>query len=301
MSDKYPKLPVVEDIEYLKNNGVVIVDKPSGPTSHQVAAWARDIVGTSKAGHAGTLDPKVTGVLPIAFGPSARALHYLHLSSKEYVGVMRLHHKVSRDDVLEIFSQFTGPIFQMPPVRAAVKRQRRVRNIFELELLEMEEEKILFKVSCESGTYIRTLCFDIGEVLGVGGHMVELRRTRVGHLLESDSVTLQMLSDSLYFSKEEGGKTPLMPMESLLLHLPRIILKDNAVDTVCHGAQLNVPGIELIEKDFKSQDVVLLCTKDARAVAAGRARASSETLENLKKGEAATLETVFMEPGTYPK
>ena len=239
----------------------------------------------------------------MAFGPSARALMYLHLGSKEYVLMMRLHGRVKRDDFDELVKQFTGDIFQMPPVRAAVKRQRRVRTIHRLEILEWDPPYVLMKAEVQSGTYIRTLCHDMGEVLGVGGHMVELRRTRTAHITESQVHTLQEFSDFLHFEKEGKVKNEdmILPMEVLLTHMPRIIIKETAVDALCHGSPLHVPGILKIEAPFRKGAQVLISAEDGRAVGVGTTLHDSEHTDNIGKGEAVKMDSVFMEPGTFKK
>jgi H/ACA ribonucleoprotein complex subunit 4 len=148
--------PNERSIEGLLESGIVLIDKPSGPTSHQVSAWVKDILKIKKAGHGGTLDPRVTGLLPVTLGRATNAVQAVHIGGKEYVGIMMFHSDVPNEKVREIFSEFTGKIYQTPPVRSAVKREMRIREIYYLELLELEKRLALFKVGCESGTYIRT-------------------------------------------------------------------------------------------------------------------------------------------------
>ena len=177
--------------------GVAIVDKPGGPTSHQVSAWVRDMFGVPKAGHSGTLDPRVTGVLPVALADATRAVEAVLEGDKEYVGVMQLHQDVDERRVRSMMARFVGEIYQIPPIRSAVKREQRTRHVYDLEPLEVDGRNVLFRVRCESGTYIRTLCADIGDALGVGANMVDLRRTRAATFGEADAHPLNAFRDAI--------------------------------------------------------------------------------------------------------
>ena len=191
-------------VEQLLNFGLILLDKPPGPTSHEVVAWAKRILEIPKAGHSGTLDPQVSGVLPLGLGEGTKALGVLLFGSKEYHALGRLHSLPSKEQLDDILNQFTGDIYQRPPQRSAVSRQTRIRRIFELELLEQKERLILLRVLCEAGTYIRKLLYDVGEVLGDGGTMIELRRTRVGQFDENyPLVTLHEVADAFATWKEK--------------------------------------------------------------------------------------------------
>ncbi|MCK5560615.1 MAG: RNA-guided pseudouridylation complex pseudouridine synthase subunit Cbf5, partial [Thermoplasmata archaeon] len=203
----YGKPPEDRTLVELLNDGVINLNKPSGPTSHQVTAWARQVLELKKVGHGGTLDPKVTGVLPLALENCTKAMNLLLESNKEYVGVMRLHRDVDEVKVRGVFQEFTGEIYQIPPVRSAVKRRLRTRIIYEFEIFEIEDHDILFRVACNAGTYIRTLINDIGTVLGVGAHMRELRRIRSGFFNENEAVTLQDIKDAYVDWKEDDDET----------------------------------------------------------------------------------------------
>jgi H/ACA ribonucleoprotein complex subunit 4 len=297
--------PNERSIKDLLESGIVLIDKPSGPTSHQVSAWVKDILGIKKAGHGGTLDPRVTGLLPVTLGRATNAVRAIHIGGKEYVGIMRFHSDVPIEKVKDIFSEFTGKIFQTPPVRSAVKRERRIREIYYLELLETQKRLALFKVGCESGTYIRTLCHDIGDALGTGAHMLELRRTKVGSFSEDEAVTLHDLTDAFVYWKEDGNEEQLrkaiLPVETLFAHLPKIVIKDSAVDAVSHGANLAIPGILELDSNIIKGDMVALFTSKGEGVALGKALMTSENIFDLKEGIAVKIERVLMNPGTYPK
>jgi H/ACA ribonucleoprotein complex subunit 4 len=285
--------------------GVAIVDKPAGPTSHQVSAWVRDMFGVPKAGHAGTLDPRVTGVLPVALADATRAVEAVLAGDKDYVGVMQLHQDVEERRVRSMMARFVGAIYQVPPVRSAVKREQRTRNVFELEPIEVDGRNILFRVRCESGTYVRTLAADIGDALGVGGNLVDLRRTRTATFGESDAHPLSAFRDAIVYWKEDADEAPLRgllrPIEDLLRHLPRIIVKDTAVDAICHGANLAVPGVAMLSPHIRSGDSVGVFTGKGEAVALAKALMTTDGIVVAKSGVAADTGRVLMNPGTYPK
>ncbi len=198
------KGPGIRTIEELLEAGVINMDKPMGPTSHQATAWVREILHIEKIGHGGTLDPKVSGVLPIATGRAVKALALVLRSDKEYVCLMRLHRDKKEEDIRKVVGTFIGKIYQTPPVRSAVKRQMRVRAIHSLDILEIHGRDVLMDIDCDAGTYIRTLCVDIGDALAVGASMEDLRRTRSGNMLEDRSVTLQDIKDAYVAWKVDG-------------------------------------------------------------------------------------------------
>jgi H/ACA ribonucleoprotein complex subunit 4 len=290
--------------EHLKK-GIIVLDKPRGPTSHQVSAWTRNIVGAEKAGHGGTLDPNVSGVLVIAMDDALKALQVLLLDTKEYIFTMKLHGQVGKKEIEEVVREFTSEIYQTPPVRAAVKRERRARTIHEMEIIEIKEKSVLLRAVCESGTYIRTLCVDMGDVLGVGGHMFELRRTRTAGFGEDQLVTLHQVKDAFVAYEEDGDEAPLrkivLPFERLLDHLPKAYVKDSAVDAICHGADVAVPGITRIEGTFENGQVVAVMSQKGEGIAVGKAKISSTQMREMQKGSVINLERVFMAPGTYPQ
>ena len=305
LESKYGKAPGARSIEELASRGLAIVDKPQGPTSHQVSAWVRDMFGVARAGHAGTLDPRVTGVLPVALGEATRALDALLEGDKEYVGVMQLHQDVEEARIRAMMGRFVGEVYQVPPLRSAVKRQRRTRMVFELEPIEIDRREVLFRVRCESGTYIRTLCADLGDALGVGANMVDLRRVRSASIAEADARPLNAYRDAIAFWKEDGDESPLRsilwPMERLVDHLPRIVVKDTAVDALCHGADLAVPGIAKLSPNIAKGALVATLTTKGEAVTLARSLMTSDEITIRKSGVAADTTRVLMAPGTYPK
>ena len=298
-------VPSERPIEAMLDYGLIPLDKPRGPTSHEVVAWTRKLLGVEKAGHSGTLDPPVSGLLPIGLGQSTRALSLLLLFPKEYRGVMRLHSSVPKKQLDGAIKEFTAEIFQRPPQRSSVSRQTRSRTIHELELTESQGNLYLFRVLCQSGTYIRKLVYDIGEVLGVGATMVELRRTKVGPLTEERGfVTLHQLNDAI-FRLKEGDETPLrklvLPIEDSLGDIGRIVVRDSAADAICHGARLGIPGVLAVSEGVKKDDTVVLMSAKGELVAIGKALISTEEMRGLQKGLASTTERVVMKAGTYPR
>jgi len=293
--------PVKAMLEY----GLIPLDKPRGPTSHEVVAWTKKLLGVDKAGHSGTLDPPVSGLLPIGLGQSTRALSLLLLFPKEYRGVMRLHSSVPRKQLDIVVGEFTGEIFQRPPQRSSVSRQTRSRKIHELEITESSGNLYLFRVLCQSGTYIRKLVYDMGEVLGVGATMVELRRTKVGPLTEEGGlVTLHQLNDGM-FRLKEGDEAPIrrlvLPIEGSLGDIGRIVIRDSAVDAICHGARLGIPGILSVSEGVKKDDTIALLSAKQELVAIGKALLATEEMRKVQRGLASTTERVVMEAGTYPR
>jgi len=226
-------------------------------------------------------------------------------SVKEYVALMELHRDVDPDRVVETLKMFVGKIYQRPPLRSSVKRALRIREIYSIDVLEIEGRHVLFKVRCQSGTYIRKLCHDVGLILGVEAHMRELRRIATAHFREEHAHTLQEVSEALYawreLKYEELLRKILMPAEALVAHLPKIVIKDGAVDAIAHGAQLAVPGISRLHEGISKGDLVAIFTLKGELVALGKALMSSEEMLQSSKGIAVNVTRVFMEPGTYPR
>ncbi|MFY9606187.1 MAG: RNA-guided pseudouridylation complex pseudouridine synthase subunit Cbf5 [Thermoplasmata archaeon] len=296
------KRPEERTVDELLEDGVVVIDKPAGPTSHQVTSWVGNMVGAKKSAHGGTLDPRVTGVLPVGLGGAVRAMDALHYGTKAYVGVMRMHGNADRKRLEEIFKEFTDEIYQTPPMRSAVKRELRTRRITSLSLLETSERDVLFKVDCEAGTYIRSLCVDIGDAMALGAHLQDLRRTRAGVLTEDDAISLHDLKDA-YEEHKAGDSGPLRkmlrPKEVLLAQMPKIEIKDSAVDAICHGANLAVPGIVSLDERINKGGTVAIMTLSGEGVALGTSLMDSEEVMKRSEGFAVDVSRVFMPTGTY--
>ncbi|HII71897.1 TPA: RNA-guided pseudouridylation complex pseudouridine synthase subunit Cbf5 [Candidatus Woesearchaeota archaeon] len=304
-SEKYGHDPNKRPIEKLMDLGIINVDKPKGPTSHQVSAYVQKIVKTNKSGHSGTLDPKVTGVLPVAIGKGTRIVQTLLIAGKEYVCIMHLHKEVPEKNVKEVMQGFVGKIDQLPPIKSAVKREWRQRTIYYIDIHEVIGQDVLFTVGCQAGTYIRKLCHDVGQKLGVGAHMAELRRTKAGPFKEDTLKTLSDLQDAYWFYKEEGKEEYLrdvvQPVERAVEHLPKVWIMDSTVDALTHGADLAVPGIAKLESGVEKNKTVAIMTLKEELVALGDTKMSSEEMMKYQKGIAVKTKKVFMEPGLYPR
>ncbi len=292
--------PAEEHIRY----SLVLLDKPRGPSSHEVAAWVKKILGVDRAGHAGTLDPKVSGVLPIAVAEGTKVLMALSRSDKVYVAVAKFHGDVDVERLRAVLQELQGAIYQKPPLRSAVKRQLRTRHVYSLELLEVDGRYAVIKMHVEAGTYARKIIHDIGEILGVGANMRELRRVAVSCFAEDETVTLQDVADAYYVWRKYGDDTylrrVLLPIEEVARHLPKIWVRDSAVDALCHGAPLAAPGVAKFEIPFSRGELVALFTLKGELIGVGRALVDGEEVKKMEKGLVARTDRVVMRRGTYP-
>ncbi|MFP3178689.1 MAG: RNA-guided pseudouridylation complex pseudouridine synthase subunit Cbf5 [Thermocladium sp.] len=303
-NDEYGIYPEKRSIQDHVKRGFIVLDKPRGPSSHEVVSWIKRMLNLDRAGHAGTLDPRVSGVLPVALGDSTKVLQGISHESKEYVAVMMLHGDASDDKIKSVLREFIGEIYQRPPVKSAVKRQLRTRHVYSLEMLERDGRYILLDTNVEAGTYVRKLCYDIGEVLGVGANMRELRRIRVGCFKEDEAITLHDLADAIYLWKHYGDETLMRkiikPVEYMVRHLPRIFIRDSAVDSIAHGAALAAPGVARVEDGVERDGAVAIVTLKGELVALGKATVSTGELLSMGKGIVAKPTRVIMERGIYP-
>ena len=243
-------------------NGIIIIDKPAGWTSMDVCAKLRGILKTKKIGHAGTLDPMATGVLPVFVGQATRAVSFAEGGEKEYVAGLRLGRTtntqdtegetltqspvtVGREELEAVLPRFTGEISQIPPMFSAIKingqklydlarqgkeveRKARAVTIFALEVVEqVSETDYILRIRCSKGTYVRTLCHDIGQALGCGGCMFSLRRTMAAGFTLDESVTLEQM--------QEGGEALLRPTDSLFRDRPAYRLKTEKQEERCRN------------------------------------------------------------------
>jgi len=301
--EKYGCKPEDRKTEDIINYGIINIDKPKGPTSHQVSDYTQKILNIKKAGHSGTLDPAVTGALPTALGSATKIVQVLLKAGKEYVAVMHLHKEVEEKKLREIFKEFTGKIRQKPPVKSSVRRVERTRNIYYFDILEIQKQDVLFKVGCEAGTYIRKLIHDIGKKLGSGAHMAELRRTKAGPFTEKTLFTLQDLQDAFHYYKKENKdkylRKIIQPVENAVNHLPKIWVLDTTVEPLCHGSDLKIPGISKLNDKISKNDTIAVLTLKNELIALGTAKLTSEEIMKKEKGIAVKTERVFMNPGTY--
>ncbi len=304
-SPKFGKRPEQRTTKELLELGIVVIDKPAGPTSHQISGYVRQMLHLSKAGHSGTLDPNVTGVLPVALAKATKVVQALLPAGKEYICILHLHNDFPEQKIRDVCASFIGKIKQLPPLKSAVKREWRYRKIYYLNVLEVDGRDVLFQVGCQAGTYIRKLCDDIGIALGSRGHMQELRRTKAGMFKETDLCTMQDVADAFWYYKNEKNDTLLRkyvkPMEAGVGHLPKVWVFDTTVNALCHGASLKVPGISMVESDIQVDDFIAIMSLKNELVAFGKSQMISKDMQKKDKGLAVKIERVFMDPGIYPK
>ncbi|XP_072126691.1 H/ACA ribonucleoprotein complex subunit DKC1 isoform X1 [Mobula birostris] len=301
--------PLKREITDYVRSGFINLDKPANPSSHEVVAWIRRILRVEKTGHSGTLDPKVTGCLIVCIERATRLVKSQQSAGKEYVGIVRLHNAIESELQLSRgLDMLTGALFQRPPLIAAVKRQLRVRTIYDSKLIEYDPERRLgvFWVSCEAGTYIRTLCVHIGLLLGVGGQMQELRRVRSGVNGEKDNmVTMHDVLDAQWQYDHNKDETYLrrviMPLEKLMVTHKRIVMKDSAVNAICYGAKIMLPGLLRYEDGIEvNQEIVIITTK-GEAICIAIALMTTAVISTCDHGVVAKIKRVIMERDTYPR
>ena len=240
--------------------GVVLIDKPRGMTSFDVVERVGRILGVEKAGHTGTLDMNVTGLLVIALGESRKAMPVLMGMDKGYEGKMLLHRNVVEKTIGKTFKSFTGEIVQKPPVKSRVARVERKREIHSLKILKINGREISFEVKCEAGTYIRKLVHDMGEHAGSGAHMKELRRTSVGPFSLKESVPLSKVSEK-----------DVIPLEKVLdrTHLKKITVNEEAVPKIRNGSPVFPEWV--IKKDkAKDNETIGIFDKAGEIIALGK-------------------------------
>jgi len=296
-------------------HGVLIVNKPDGWTSHDVVQRIRTVLGIQKVGHAGTLDPHATGVLPVLIGKGTKIAQYLLDWDKEYAAVLQLGkttdtqdawgvvleerscESLSEGDVRSAFVDFHGPIQQVPPMYSAVKvggqplykkarkgqtveRQAKTVVIHDLEIQRVDIPKVSFRVACSKGTYVRTLCHDIGDRLGVGGHLQWLQRRRVGPLHLDQAVEMESLNDGVECSQLDGAWWSL---DRVLEAFPAVEVNGDDARRVLHGNAIPWNRIEWVGDTsrvptsgearrvrVKSKDGVLLALGQGPSLQAGQ-------------------------------
>ncbi|KAB5576033.1 pseudouridine synthase [Coniochaeta sp. 2T2.1] len=302
--------PLKRDIKSYISSGVINLDKPSNPSSHEVVAWVKRILRCEKTGHSGTLDPKVTGCLIVCIDRATRLVKSQQGAGKEYVAVIRFHDTVPGGEAAfaKALETLTGALFQRPPLISAVKRQLRIRSIYESKLIEFDNDRHLgvFWVSCEAGTYIRTLCVHLGLLLGVGAHMQELRRVRSGAMDETKGlVTLHDVLDAQWMLDNQNDESFLRkvisPLETLLVSYKRLVVKDSAVNAVCYGAKLMLPGLLRYESGIEHHEEVVLMTTKGEAIALGIAQMSTVEMASCDHGVVAKVKRCIMERDLYPR
>jgi len=291
--------PKSRSVEELIENGFILLDKWPGPTSRDAVDIIKKLLGARLGGHLGTLDPRVSGVLPITLGRACKVISILQGLDKEYVGILRLHEEVVDDNLRKVLTQFTGEINQRPPVHAAVARNVRKRKIYSIEILDRKENFVCLRVSCEAGTYIRKLFHDIGQALGTGAHMSELRRTQVGPWNEKSCATVQELIDAVRLWKKSNDECRLreilIPIENALKALPEIksvYIKDSAIVSVKNGSPIFTSGIYRSDKDIEKDDDIAIYSLSGELKALGTSKMTSEEISQ-KRGLAIKVNRVI--------
>ena len=301
--ERFGKRPEERSIEELLECSIIIVDKHEGPTSHQISLWVKEIFNARKVGHIGTLDPKVTGVLPVLLNDAVKAVPLFQRLDKEYVGIMHLHKDFDIERLKEIISKkFIGKIVQIPPKKSAVARRPREREVKSFEIIEIEGRDVLFQSKVEAGTYIRKLVWDIGVEAGIGAHMVELRRIRVGNFTEDEAHSLLKIRDAFEFWKEGEEKylrKILIPIEFAIGHIKKVFVKDSAIEAICNGAPLYPVGIVRIQEGIVEGELIAIMSLKNELIAIGIAKMNSQKMYEAKKGIAVRIDRVIMKKGTY--
>ncbi|EJT49616.1 centromere/microtubule binding protein cbf5 [Trichosporon asahii var. asahii CBS 2479] len=302
--------PLKRDLKTYIESGCINLDKPSNPSSHEVVAWIKRILRVQKTGHSGTLDPLVTGCLIVCIDRATRLVKSQQGAGKSYVVVARLHGKPEggKQAVERAMETLTGALFQRPPLISAVKRQLRVRTIYNSKLIEYDEDRglVVAQLDCEAGTYVRTWSVHLGLLLGVGAHMQELRRVRSGITGEGDDiVTMHDVLDAqwLYDNTRDESylRRVIKPLEALLTNYKRIVVKDSAVNAVCYGAKLMIPGLLRYEADIEVGEEVVLMTTKGEAIAVGIAQMSTADLASCDHGVVAKVKRCIMNRDLYPR
>jgi H/ACA ribonucleoprotein complex subunit 4 len=302
--------PLKRSIQEYIRYGVINLDKPANPSSHEVVAWLKRMLRVEKTGHSGTLDPKVTGSLIVCIDRATRLVKAQQGAGKEYVCICKLHSNPDggRFAVQRAIETLTGALFQRPPLISAVKRQLRIRTIYDSKLFEYDKERnlVVFWISCEAGTYVRTLCVHLGLLLGVGGHMQELRRVRSGICDENENlVTMHDILDAQWMfdnlKQESYLRRVIMPLEVLLTSYKRIVVKDSAVNAICFGAKLMIPGLLRYESGIEVGEECVLITTKGEAIAVGIAQMNTAVIATCDHGCVAKIKRVVMERDTYPR
>ena len=263
------KIKQSKTIQELLEFGIINIDKSSGPTSFNISDFVRKTLDLRKTSHFGTLDPKVTGVLPIALNRACKLTGFFLGEDKEYVGIMRIHEEIELEKIKEkIKEKFIGEIIQMPPVKSRVKRQLRPRTIYKFELLEKQGKNILFRAEVQGGTYIRKLIDDLGKELGIGAHMLELRRVRAGIFKEDDKnypvVNLYDFEKAVEEYKNGNEKLLrkiIIPAEIITELHPIVEIKKECVDRVLHGQPIYEKNL-INKSKLKKSEIVCVFSEE---------------------------------------
>lgn len=260
------KIKQQKSTEELLEFGLIIFDKPADWTSFDVVNFIRGRLKLRKASHFGTLDPMVTGVLPIALNRAVKLTGFFIGEDKEYTGVMNMHEEVSLEEIEKVIEKkFMGKIIQLPPVRSSVKRQEREREIKNFKLIKKDGRNVYFTVECQGGTYIRKLVHDLGEEMKIGAHMTGLRRIRAGIFFEKNCVTKENFEKAVeeYFKGDDKLlREMIIPAEIVAEVYPIVEVNENSVDRLLHGSPLHEEFVKEKDKGIKEGQIICVFSKD---------------------------------------
>ena len=304
-SPDYGTIPGDRTIEQLLESCFILLDKSPGPSSHQVSAWARDMMGLEKLGHGGTLDPFASGLLPLLSGKAMRLTGKILTHDKSYLALFKFGKKLERNEIEEKMAMLTGKVYNVPPEISAVRVQVRTRKISRFDILDFDGTSLLTHIECEAGTYVRTMARDLGLLLDTPVELKELRRPSSGEFSLKQSITMQQLADAYWLWKEKGDGNAMLrilhPIEDMLSDLPRVVVKDGAAAALSHGAPLLRPGVVSIDEELSVGSEVLLVTMKGEAVAIAKMSQNSKVIPDMNQGEVAKPNCVLMKEDTYPR
>ena len=304
-SPDHGTIPSERTIEQLLESCFILLDKSPGPSSHQVSAWARDMMGLEKLGHGGTLDPFASGLLPLLSGKAMRLTGKILTHDKSYLALFKFGKELGRNEIEDKMAMLTGKVYNVPPEISAVRVQVRTRKISKFDILDFDGTSLLTQIECEAGTYVRTMARDLGLLLDTPVELKELRRPTSGEFSLSQSITMQQLADAYWLWQEKGEEDAMLrilhPIEDMLSDLPRVVVKDGAAAALSHGAPLLRPGVVSIEEDLKVGSEVLLVTMKGEAVAIAKMSQNSKVIPDMNQGEVAKPNCVLMKEDTYPR
>jgi len=306
--------PLKRSISELLEKGIINIDKDCGPSSQQTVTNLKKILNIEKAGHSGTLDPQVSGVLLTGLGKATRLMEYMLKSNKEYVCLMYLHKPIDTKIIKETAKKFTGKIMQLPPVVSAVKRQEREREIYYNDVLEVNKDQkhVLFRIGCQHGTYIRKICTDMAISMGIKGQMKELRRTKAGPITELDHIIsldkLRNLFELYTQTEDEKEKLKydlelrkyIRPQEEALKDFKKVYVRNSAVNSISHGSDIALPGVSMLEDKIEMGEEVAILTIKGEIIGMGTAFLSSAQAMKKRKGAFVKTNKVLFEPNEYP-
>ena len=304
---KFGSVPSDRSLDELLSSGILLVKKPRGPTSHQLTAWIRNILGITKIGHGGTLDPMATGLLTILCGRATRLTDIILKGDKRYISIIRFGRDIDSIELEELLNSLVGEIYNVPPKESAVKVQVRTRTITSLSLLDFDSSSRIaaVEISCVAGTYIRTLTRDIGLLLNTSCEMLELHRDRTSIFDESMACDMHQLADAIFLWKEHNDERSLIklltPVETILTKIPSIMIKDGAVAAMTHGAPLARPGVVNASSGISSGSLVVISSMKGEAVAVANTSVDIDEVLNMTKGQVAVAKSVLMPTGIYPQ